>query len=67
MNSPVKKLLVESIVRHSDNMTGPSCLLLEDEGLDADLPGMFKNLNILDLVVPFDAKKTTKAAQMEVV
>ena len=48
-------------------MTDPSCLLLEEEDLDADVPDAFKNLSIWDLLLPFDAKKTTKAGQMEVV
>ena len=63
----VEKLLGKSIVRHSDNMTGPSCLRLEEEGLDADLPGALKDLSIRDLLLPFDAEKATKAGQMEVV
>ena len=60
-------MLGKSVVRHSDNVTGPSCLRLEEEGLDADLPGAFKDLSIRDLLLPFDAEKTTEAGQMEVV
>ena len=48
-------------------MNGPSFLRLEEEGLDADLPGSFKDLSIRNLLLPFDAEKTTEAGQMEVV
>ena len=46
---PVEKLLGKSVVGHSDHMTGPSYLRLE-EGLGADLPGAFKDLSIRDLL-----------------